>query len=396
MSNKTMPDHHGTNIDVTKQDYPNETIKLLIERASCRDFQDKKIDPEVMKFILEVGSKASSGGNLQPFSIIQIESEESKKEIVSWGHQNLIQKAPVNLLFCIDFYRNQQWAKAEVAPYSAGKSYDTFWITFQDTIIAAQNICTAADSLGLGSVYLGTAMNDLEKFKELLNLPEGVIPIVLLAMGYPKSNKKALKKKLSPEIVVHKEKYTYRSDEEIKKVFADKYENIRVEITPQRLDVIKGVCRTIHGEDYALKCLSKIKEQNFISPAQRYFGLHYIANGSFQHNERFINTLKKMGLDFFQNHDPAIPYQSLSMSQMQTYVGKYKCTDEGIDEVFEFQISNNKMTLRDSDNILINLFCQSENSFFAMHGDTRIKFSEDKNKCELIFQGKLYHAQKDY
>jgi FMN reductase [NAD(P)H] len=394
MSDETMPDHHGINSDYKAKEYPNETIKLLLERASCRDFLDKKIETEVMNNILEAGTKAASGGNLQPFSIIQIESEESKKKIVSWGNQPLIQKAPVNLLFCIDFYRNKQWAEAEFAPYSSGLSYDTFWISFQDTIIAAQNICTAADSFGLGSVYLGTVMSNLEQLQKLLNLPKGVIPLVLVAMGYPRTSQRPIKQKLSRDVIVHKEKYNYRSDEEIKDIFTQKYKDVKVEITPERLAIIKGVSRTVHGEEYADKCLAKIKEQGFISPSQRYFGLHYLANGLLQNNESFIKCLKNLGLDFFQNHDPAIPYQSLSMSQMQTYIGKYKCTDEGIEEVFEFQISNNKLTLRDSDNILINLFCQTENSFFAMHGDTRIKFSEDKKRCELIFQGKLYHANK--
>lgn len=393
MSEKTMPDHHGI-YDETKQDkYPNKTIELLIERASCRNFLDKKIEPEVLNYILEAGAKAASGGNLQPFSIIQIESEENKKKIVSLGNQKLIEKAPINLLFCIDFYRNKRWAEVEIAPYSGGKSYDTFWIAFQDTIIAAQNICTAADSFGLGSVYLGTVMNNFRDLKEMLNLPNGVIPVVMLAMGYPKT-KKVLRKKFNSEVVVHKEQYQYKSDEEIKAIFQEKYQDVKVEITPERLNIIKEVCRTVHGEEFAQKCLTKIKDQGFISPVQRYFGLHYIANLSLQWNERFISTLQDLGLDFFHNYEPAIPYKKLSEQELKAFTGKFLYEGDPVNDAFELRIKNDQLILAESKDRLIKLFCETENNFYAMEADLKVKFSEDKNSFNIMFYGKQYKANR--
>jgi len=82
MQKNKMPSHHG--VEVSRDDeYSNQTMKLLIERASCRSFSDKKIAPDVLQLILEAGIHAPTGGNLQPYSIIKIEAEEPKQRRTS-------------------------------------------------------------------------------------------------------------------------------------------------------------------------------------------------------------------------------------------------------------------------------------------------------------------------
>ena len=137
--------------------YQNDVMKCLYERASVRSFTDKEVTDEVLRSIIDAGCHGATGGNLQPYSIIEIRSQEKKQALMDTGTmQPIVKNAPVNLLFCIDWHRIENWAKANKAPYVLRESYRHFWIAFQDTIIAAQNICTAADSLGLGSVYIGT------------------------------------------------------------------------------------------------------------------------------------------------------------------------------------------------------------------------------------------------
>lgn len=85
------------------KDYKNETMRLLYERASCRAFKDEKIPEEVLNEILEAGIHGATGGNLQPYSIIKIEDKKAKKRLVTeCDMQSIVEKAPVNLLFCID------------------------------------------------------------------------------------------------------------------------------------------------------------------------------------------------------------------------------------------------------------------------------------------------------
>jgi FMN reductase [NAD(P)H] len=302
MRHREEPSHHG--IKESRNDrYPNETLKLLIERASCRSFEDKRIPDEILRLILEAGIHAPTGGNLQPFSIIKIQSDESKKKIAQMCQQDFIAKAPVDLLFCIDWHRLKRWAELEVAPFTGTSAFRNFWISFQDTIVAAQNICTAADSLGLGSVYIGTIMGFMRETRDMFQLPEGVLPVVLLCLGYPKE-KPSPRKKLAVDVIVQDEKYYEKEDSELIKAFDNKYPGMRWKITEERLVRIAQACRRVHGEEFAGRCLSKIKENGYINPVQIYFGLHYCADEMAQGNDTFLEIIEELGFDWFRKYEP--------------------------------------------------------------------------------------------
>ena len=279
--------------------YSNETIKLLTERASCRVFKDKAIPASVLKQLFEVGTHAPTGGNLQPFSIIKITNKTVKKKLAKMCGQAFIGQAPVDLLFCIDWYRLKRWAQLEAAPYSATASFRHFWISIQDTVIAAQNICTAADALGLGSVYIGTVLEYFRELKKMFDLPEGVFPVVLLCLGYPKG-KPQVRRKLPIEMIVHEEKYQPRSDEEILAAFDSKYPDVKIQITQERLDTIAEVCRIVSGEKFARHCLARIEKQGYINMAQRYFGLHYFASFMPLGNHDYLKIFGEYGFSWFK------------------------------------------------------------------------------------------------
>jgi FMN reductase [NAD(P)H] len=283
--------------------YPNQTIKLLHERASCRSFLDKKIPADVMRYILEAGIHAATGGNLQPYSIIKIEKQATKKRIAKLAGQGFIAGAPVNLVFCIDWHRLERWAKLEMAPFTATSSFRHFWISFQDTMIAAQNICTAADAMGLGSVYIGTVMEFFPTLKRMLKLPKGVIPIVLLCIGYP-MKKLVPRSKLGIDAVVHNEKYNELSDKKLMDVFNEKYAGIKLDITSSRLKMIEQVCREVAGEGFAKQSIEHIKKQGYISRTQMYFGLHYIANRMPLQNEKYLKIFENFGFNWFKKYRP--------------------------------------------------------------------------------------------
>jgi FMN reductase [NAD(P)H] len=300
MKNNKMPSHHGVK-EQRNERYPNQTLKILIERASLRNFSDKKIPPRILQFILESGIHAPTGGNLQPYSIIKIEKPATKKKLAKLCYQGFIAKAPVNLIFCIDLHRLERWAKLEVAPFTAASAFRHFWISFQDTMICAQNICTAADSLGLGSVYIGTVMEFFLKIKRMLKLPKGVFPVVLLCLGYPKKPPLP-RKKLGVDIMVHNEKYRELSDKKLMSAFNEKYPGLKVEITEDRVKTIERVCRDVAGEKFAKKCIERIKKQGYISPVQRYFGLHYVANMMPKDNEGFLKIMERFGFNWFKKY----------------------------------------------------------------------------------------------
>lgn len=286
-------DHHGPT-HTSEAATANESIRLLLERASLRSFSDRKIPEDVLYTILDAGNHAATGGNLQPYSIIKIESEDTRKWLAERCEQGFIAQAPVNLLFCIDLHRNQRWAALEDAPYTAPHAFRHFWISFQDTIIAAQNICTAADALGLGSVYIGTVMDFFPDIIERFKLPKGVFPVVLLCLGYPK-NMPAPRKKLGVEVLVHNETYQELDDETLLAAFDRKYDGKNFQITSDRMEMLETVCREAHGEDFARRCIARVQETGYIKNVVRYFGLHYIANEMPEGNLDFLKTFEDAG-----------------------------------------------------------------------------------------------------
>jgi FMN reductase [NAD(P)H] len=298
-----MPSHHGAEESVDR-DYPNETLRLLIERASCRSFEDKPIPENVMQLVLEAGIHAATGGNLQPYSIIRIENQANKTKLAELcGHQLFIATAPVDLLFCIDLHRLQRWAEIEVAPFTATSAFRHFWISFQDTIICAQNICTAADALGLGSVYIGTVTECFREIRQMFELPDGVFPVVLLCLGYPRM-RPLPRKKLGVEVIVYRDRYREIEEQTLVDAFDRKYPDLKVQITDERLETIAKVCREAHSEEFAERCIAKIKENGYIRPVQRYFGLHYMANLMPQDNDKFLQLMEEFGFGWFKKHQP--------------------------------------------------------------------------------------------
>jgi nitroreductase len=284
--------------------YPNETIKLLFERSSCRDSLDKKIPADVLQFVLEAGTHAPTGGNLQPYSIIKIEDTAVKQKLAEMCGQSFIGKAPVLLIFCIDLHRIERWANLEVAPFTASSSFRHFWVSLQDVIICAQNICTAADSMGLGSVYIGTVIDMPVDIQAMFKLPKGVFPVVLLCMGYPTA-RPAPRKKLPIDVVVHSEHYHEIEEQELLAVYEKKYPDYKLEITEERLETILKVCRQVHGEEFAKKCAERIKTDGYINRAQHYFGLHYRADLMPEGNDDYLRLMEEFGFNWFKKYVPS-------------------------------------------------------------------------------------------
>lgn len=305
MSQSDMPTHHGPGAEQAPRTYPNDTIRLLYERASCRSFADRPVPDQVVDTVLEAGLHAPSGGNLQPFSIIRIGDKEKRRVLAERCEQAFVGTAPLLLLFCLDLHRLRRWAALQVAPFSADHSFRHFWIAFQDTIICAQNVCTAADAMGLGSVYIGTVLEFFSELREMCSLPDGVFPVVLLCLGYPRHGAKP-RRKLSTDVVVHKDTYHEMDDEALLQAYEIKYPNYRVEITEERLEAIAGVCQRVHGEAFAERCLARIREAGYINAVQRYFGLHYTADAMAQGNETFLQQIRDAGLGCFEASIPAV------------------------------------------------------------------------------------------
>jgi len=101
---------------------------------------------------------------------------------------------------------------------------------------------------------------------------------------------------------VHNEKYHDILDEELLQFYNEKYSGVKIDIDKKRLETIKEVCEETQGEEFAKKCLNKIKENGYINAVQRYFGLHYIASLMPKGNESFLKIMEESGFKWFKNY----------------------------------------------------------------------------------------------
>lgn len=202
----------------------NEVIKQLYERKSVRVFTDQEISAEDKTHILESAVQAPTAGNQQMYTILDITDQELKDKLaVSCDNQPFIAQAKLVLVFCADY---QKWYDAfETAGCEPRKpGLGDIMLAVTDTAIAAQNAVVAAQSLGIGSCYIGDIMENCEIHREMLNLPKYVMPAAMLVFGYPTDQQINRRKpeRVAMKHVVHENGYRLMEAEELKEMFAPK------------------------------------------------------------------------------------------------------------------------------------------------------------------------------
>lgn len=241
-------------------------MNLLLEHKTIRKYKSDKIEDSLLNKILEAGTRASTTGNMQLYSVIITKDEQMKEQIAPLHfNQPMIKDAPVVLTFCADFNRFNKWC--EISKAEAG--YDNF-LSFMtaaiDALLVAQNVSIAAESEGLGICYLGTTTYMAEKIINVLKLPKGVVPITTITLGYPAENPEQIDR-LPLKGIVHDEVYKDYSAEDIHALYADKEsrsdnkqfvkENNKESLAQVFTDVRYKKADNIHFSNELLKVLQK-------------------------------------------------------------------------------------------------------------------------------------------
>ena len=175
-------------------------------RRTIRKYEARKVDPGLLERLLTAGTRTSTTGNMQVYSIIVTRDTEMKQRLApAHFNQPMVTEAPVVLTFCADFNRFNKWCRQR----DAEPGYDNF-LSFMtaaiDALLAAQTICNAAEEEGLGICYLGTATYNADKIIEVLELPKGVVPVATVTMGWPAVVPEQ-PDRLPLDAVVHYERY---------------------------------------------------------------------------------------------------------------------------------------------------------------------------------------------
>lgn len=199
----------------------NETIRQLYARKSTRAFEDRPISEADKALILEAAAMAPTAGNQQLYTIIDVTDQELKEKLVhTCDGQPFIAKAAMVLIFCADC---RKWYDAYLATGCAPRKpgVGDLLLAVSDTNIAAQNAVTAAESLGIGSCYIGDVMENCEQHRELLGLPKYVFPAAMLVFGYPTQQQKEREKpqRAAMKHVVHENRYRQLEAAELEEMF---------------------------------------------------------------------------------------------------------------------------------------------------------------------------------
>lgn len=274
---------------------------LMMKRRSTRVFRDDEIAEPVIEKLIDVALQAPSGGNIQPLSIILVQSKEGREKLAQLsGDQPWVRRAPVSMIFCLDFYRLKAWAKLCETEFQGEKAINHFLIAYADLMVAAQNVVILAESLGLGSVYIGSILNEIDELRAYFEIPQYVLPLMVLCLGYPKSTPETMPK-LKREVVLHRERYRIPSVEEIRKAFDEKYgpidENVDRYLQKSFVEALEA--ERLEAPQYLERVKKEMKRLEIRNNAQFLFKVRYPSKVMVRLNQRLAKAFQRAGFEIF-------------------------------------------------------------------------------------------------
>ncbi|MBK4784581.1 MAG: oxygen-insensitive NADPH nitroreductase [Pantoea sp. Pent] len=178
------------------------TIDLLCSHRSIRAFTEQGIDDAQRSSIIAAAQAASTSSFLQCSSIVRITDRALREQLVQLtGGQPWVSAAAEFWVFCADFNRHQQ-----ICPEAQLGRAEQLLLGCVDTALMAQNAMVAAESLGLGGVFIGGIRNSIAQVTELLGLPKFVLPLFGFCIGHPDASPD-VKPRMPQAMLVHENRY---------------------------------------------------------------------------------------------------------------------------------------------------------------------------------------------
>lgn len=184
----------------------NDVMKLMQEHSSVRSYSNKEISKELLEELIVSGQAAASSSFIQAYSVIRVVDREKRQIIAeAAGGQSWINDAAEFMVLCADMqrinYASHKNHEGELKGYT-----EHFIAATVDTALMAQNILLAAESAGLGGVFIGGIRNNPAKVAEVLRLPQHVYPAFGLCLGWP-AHKNAVKPRMPVSAIMHEDTY---------------------------------------------------------------------------------------------------------------------------------------------------------------------------------------------
>lgn len=243
-------------------------LDILKQRRTIRKYSEQDIDKNLLDTLFEAAAQASNTGNMQTYSVVATRNADIKKQLApAHFNQAMVEQAPVVLTFCADFRRFSLWCQQRNANPGYA-NFESFISAAIDAVIFAQTFAVAAEAAGLGLCYLGTTTYNAQEIIAALQLPQLVIPVTTITLGYP-AHEPPLTDRLPLGAIVHNETYTDFEAADIDALYS----------TKENSDFYKQF----------------VAENNKETLAQVFTDIRYTKKNNEFFSEKFMNALKQQG-----------------------------------------------------------------------------------------------------
>jgi len=190
----------------------NQVVDVMQRHRSIRKFKETVVDEKLVRSILQAAQCASTSNFVQACTVIRVNDSDKRAQIAELaGPQPWVLQCPLFLVFCADLKRARQACGMHGVKMVQGYT-EQFIVATVDTALMAQNTMLAAESLGLGGVYIGGIRNDPQKVCNLLDIPDLVYPVFGMCLGYPDDDPQP-KPRLPLDVVLKVDRYTNDTDD---------------------------------------------------------------------------------------------------------------------------------------------------------------------------------------
>jgi nitroreductase len=242
----------------TKNIHWNQYIELLLNHRSVRHYLKESLETGVIETMVAAAQSASRSSNLNQWSVVVITDPDLKEKISRVSQREAggvgnpyIEQAPVLLLWIADLSRSNTIAKQAGGNAEIHDYLDAFVMATVDAALAAQNAAIAAESMGLGVVYIGAMRNQSREIAELIGLPDYSYVTFGMVVGKPDPDHlNSIRPRPSQEVVLHYNNYNMVNSLDALDTYEESFQKFRKEQKMKEKQWKKDVAYTANSLDY--------------------------------------------------------------------------------------------------------------------------------------------------
>jgi nitroreductase len=189
-----------------------EVLAQQLAHRSVRRYRPEgEVSDDTLSALIAAAQSAPTSGNLQLWSVVAVRDDARRRRLAELaGEQDFIAQAPLFLVWLADLARARQVTSSVGTSTAEGADFvEAALLSFIDVALAAQNASLAAESFGLGTVFVGAIRNKPLEVAAELGLPPNVFPVFGLTVGHPDElAPTAVKPRLPQDAVLHREQYS--------------------------------------------------------------------------------------------------------------------------------------------------------------------------------------------